>query len=204
MNEITSPVLKAGEKMHYCIFHDETCIHAGDQCKCTWQRDGDQPLRDKSRGRISHCSDYIIEHCGRLVLSADEIAKQMTLPEEPHPPLPAIPNPPPLPDPRAPVIVIEPPAASITVVSQAKPQRKQKPKKAKKVKDVPTPKPVAGRRTLARPDGWVPPPPPAPFTSYRLSSFDARRIIYPGKNYDPWWDMPQLIVQVSNSINSKF
>ena len=27
-------------------------------------------------------------------------------------------------------------------------------------------------------------------TPYRLSSFDARRIIYPGSNYDPWWDMP--------------
>jgi hypothetical protein len=25
---------------------------------------------------------------------------------------------------------------------------------------------------------------------------DARKIIYPGKNYDPWWDMNQLIDQV--------
>ncbi|KAJ7111417.1 hypothetical protein C8R44DRAFT_528714, partial [Mycena epipterygia] len=29
---------------------------------------------------------------------------------------------------------------------------------------------------------------------------DARRIIYPGANYDPWWDMPQLIVQVKDAI----
>jgi hypothetical protein len=42
----------------------------------------------------------------------------------------------------------------------------------------------------------VPPPPPAPFTSYRIPSFDAQRIIYPGANHDPWWDMPQLIAQV--------
>ena len=32
---------------------------------------------------------------------------------------------------------------------------------------------------------------------YRLPSFDARRVIYPGANKDPWWDMPQLIAQVS-------
>ena len=32
---------------------------------------------------------------------------------------------------------------------------------------------------------------------YRLPSFDARRIIYPGANGDAWWDMPQLIAQVS-------
>jgi hypothetical protein len=44
----------------------------------------------------------------------------------------------------------------------------------------------------------VPPPPPAPFDSYQIPSFDARRIIYPGANYDPWWDMPQLIAQVNN------
>lgn len=50
-------------------------------------------------------------------------------------------------------------------------------------------------RTYAEND-WVPPPPPAPFTAYQIPSFDARRIIYPGANYDPWWDMPQLIAQV--------
>jgi hypothetical protein len=26
---------------------------------------------------------------------------------------------------------------------------------------------------------------------------DARKIIYPGKNYDAWWDLKQLLVQVS-------
>jgi hypothetical protein len=28
---------------------------------------------------------------------------------------------------------------------------------------------------------------------------NARKIIYPGKNYDAWWDMKQLIRQVSSS-----
>lgn len=192
MDIITPPTLKPGEKIHYCICHDETCIHAGDQCKCIWQREGEQPLRDKSRGRISHCSDFIIEHCGRLVLSAEEITKQMALPEEPLPPSTVAPDtmsPPSLPNPQEPVI---------TNVNGSKAKTKpKKPRKTKKskAKDTP-PEPTAGRRTLVRPDGWVPPPPPAPFTSYRIPSFDARRIIYPGKNYDPWWDMPQLIAQV--------
>jgi hypothetical protein len=86
MDQVIPPVLKPGEKIHYCIFHDETCIHANDQCTCVWQREGEQPLRDKSRGRINHISDYIIEHCGRLCLSSTEIALQMSLPEEPLPP----------------------------------------------------------------------------------------------------------------------
>ncbi|CAK5264192.1 unnamed protein product, partial [Mycena citricolor] len=44
-------------------------------------------------------------------------------------------------------------------------------------------------------------------SKYRCRSFDARRIIYPGANYEPWWDMPQLIAQVKDAIqifNAKF
>lgn len=33
----------------------------------------------------------------------------------------------------------------------------------------------------------------------RLAKWDARKIIYPGKNQDAYWDMPQLIDQVCNS-----
>jgi hypothetical protein len=61
-------------------------------------------------------------------------------------------------------------------------------------------KETPGRRTLERSDSWIPPPPPAPFKSYRLPSFDARRIIYPGANHDPWWDMKQLIAQVIDRL----
>jgi len=30
----------------------------------------------------------------------------------------------------------------------------------------------------------------------RLSEFEARKITYPGKGYDAWWDLPQLINQI--------
>ncbi|KAF8607403.1 hypothetical protein BDV93DRAFT_591655 [Ceratobasidium sp. AG-I] len=36
--------------------------------------------------------------------------------------------------------------------------------------------------------------------SERLGAWDARKIIYPGKNQDAYWDMPQLIEQVKNAI----
>jgi hypothetical protein len=51
-------------------------------------------------------------------------------------------------------------------------------------------------RTAAEHVDAVFPAPPAGFTEYRLASFDARRIFHPGANHDPWWDMPQLILQV--------
>ncbi|KIK52545.1 hypothetical protein GYMLUDRAFT_179992 [Collybiopsis luxurians FD-317 M1] len=35
---------------------------------------------------------------------------------------------------------------------------------------------------------------------YQIRSFEARRIIYPGSNYDPWWDIKQLISQVKDAI----
>ncbi|KAJ7698411.1 hypothetical protein B0H17DRAFT_1129929 [Mycena rosella] len=44
---------------------------------------------------------------------------------------------------------------------------------------------------------WTPPPPPAPFKRYRCEQYDACRIIHPGAGHDPYWDMPQLIAQVS-------
>lgn len=34
----------------------------------------------------------------------------------------------------------------------------------------------------------------------KLNSTDARRIIYPGKNSDGWWDMKQLLQQVESAI----
>ncbi|KAH7925369.1 hypothetical protein BV22DRAFT_1011364 [Leucogyrophana mollusca] len=35
----------------------------------------------------------------------------------------------------------------------------------------------------------------------RLKSFDARKIIHPGKNHDAWWDLPQLIKQTDNAAD---
>jgi len=33
-----------------------------------------------------------------------------------------------------------------------------------------------------------------------LATFEARKITYPGKGFDPWWDLPQLIDQVKIAI----
>ncbi|KAE9385106.1 hypothetical protein BT96DRAFT_1092754, partial [Gymnopus androsaceus JB14] len=124
------PVLNIGGRTYCIICQDECCCHANDQCNCVWQEEGVQPLRDKSRGRIVHTSDFVLEASGYLKLTPEEISEQMKLPEEPH---------------------------------------------------------------------WVPHPPPLG-TSYRIRSFEARRIIYPGANHDPWWDMKQLIAQVKDTI----
>lgn len=167
-----APLLLNGQKIHYPIFHDETCVHANDQANFVWMREGEQPLRDKSRGRIVHVSDFIVEHCGRLLLTAVEIEAQMKLPLRPLPPS----ENPPLPPGNQPTTT------------------KGRAKKAKNTKKAG----IDGRNYTDHQNEWIPPPPPAPFKSYRLSSFDARRIIYPGANYDPWWDMPQLIAQVSH------
>jgi hypothetical protein len=188
------PHLLDGQKIHYPIFHDETCIHANDLANFLWLREGEQPLRNKSRGRVIHVSDFIIEHCGRLCLNADEIAEQMKLPLRPSPPnnavntneCTAISNP-----------VDMAPAATSDIPATAN-TSKSKPKKAARKKNTKKASPE-GRSLAEQESAWIAPPPPAPFTSYRLSSFDARRIIYPGANHDPWWDMPQLIAQVSVS-----
>ncbi|KAJ3791637.1 hypothetical protein GGU11DRAFT_101012 [Lentinula aff. detonsa] len=148
------PVLKTGVKIHRVIFQDECCCHANDQCNYVWQEEGVQPLRDKSRGRIVHTSDFILEACGYLKLTPEEIAEQMKLPEEPC-------------------------ALSPT----AQPSNSNN---ATKGKD-------KGR-------DWLQPQPTQPGTSYRIRSFEARRIIYPGANYDPWWDMKQLLAQVKDTI----
>ncbi|KAL4252833.1 hypothetical protein AB1N83_013390 [Pleurotus pulmonarius] len=141
----TAPVLKPDEKRHYAIFHDETCVHANELDAFAWMRDGEQPLRNKSRGRIVHVSDFVLEECGFLRLDEHEISQQLKLPEAPKPPT------------------------------------------------------TSSSRSFEGTD-WIPPPPPAPFTSYRLASFDARRIIYPGVKHDAWWDMPQLIAQTKDAI----
>lgn len=185
MDEITPPVLQPGKNIHYCIFHNETCVHANDQCNCTRQREGEQPLCDKSWDRINHCSDYIIEPSGRLCLSEDEIKIQLTLPKEPLPPSMVILEP-------VPPLTPDPPRLTKTgKISKAKPKKIKKKPAAKE--------PVATHRPLKNPNAWVPPPPPAPFTLYQLPCFDAHQMIYPGANYDPWWDMPWLIAQVCTS-----
>jgi hypothetical protein len=203
------PVLKPCERIHYPIFHDECCVHANDQCTFVWAREGEPPLRNKSRGRIVHVSDFIIEHCGRLVLWQFEQEAQEKLPKAPLRPVPVVAIVTPTAAPSTPTSTenLTSPATApsslanlainsgpiIPAAKKAAPKKKAPSKKKAAAKNVP-----ATRRTLEHADAWVPPPPPAPFTSYQIPSFDARRIIYPGANYDPWWDMPQLIAQVNN------
>jgi hypothetical protein len=139
-----------------------------------WMREGEQPLRQKSRGRIVHVSDFIFEHGGRLVLTPEEMEAQLSLPKEPLPPL-----------------ILDPKLFTETSGSvQTANKRKGRGKGTKLVPETP-----AQGRTYAAND-WTPPPPPAPFVAYEIPSFDARRIIYPGAKHDLWWDMPQLIAQV--------
>jgi hypothetical protein len=167
------PKLPEGGKIHYPIFHDETCCHANDQVQSAWVRNDEQPLRDKSRGRIVHVSDFIVEHSGRLVLNEAERQAQDLLPERPNPPSSA---------------ASTPTRSELVDTTQTG--------KNKKKKKGDAPQPATVRSFMELENEWVPPPPPAPFTSYRLKTYDARKIIHPGSNGDAWWDMPQLIAQV--------
>jgi hypothetical protein len=296
-----SPVLGPRDKIHYPISHDECCVHANDQVNFEWIRNGEQPLRQKSRGRIVHISSFVMEHCGTLALTAAEIALQLQLPKEPLPPTasprvdvaatsPAIPSIPTDPEPVAPQTLSPAPPVEVDLAAAAaanlvdvRPIRKRRSVAQQDAAedggevDIPaSTRPKRNRRPVIRPDAaeddelpsldeideadtawteisthhgrsrndvrapvpkspkksapkkkrnaakkgkskqgkaadpeapkqgrtyaendWVPPQPPAPFTAYQIPSFDACRIIYPGANHDPWWDMPQLIAQVS-------
>ncbi|KIK49712.1 hypothetical protein GYMLUDRAFT_253663 [Collybiopsis luxurians FD-317 M1] len=163
------PSLKSGEKLHRVLYQDETCFHANDQCNSIWVKEDEQPIRDKSRGRVVHVSDFIIADSenGRLALTEEEIGVQMRLP-------------------------VKPPCPNLELEPAGHPNSGTK-KPTQKVA-------VAMDRTFDQAE-WIPPPPPDGAPSYRLSSFDARRIIYPGSNGDAWWDMPQLIAQTKAALD---
>jgi hypothetical protein len=148
METAIPPKLKPGEKIHYPIFHNECCVHANDQCSYVWMREGEQPLRDKSRGRIVHISDFVIEHSGRLVLWEFLREEQLKLPKQPTPP--------------APVATVSTSAAPTPVPSISGSTSAAKGKgrgSRRKVPAQPKPKP-ADRRTLDQTNNWIPPPPP--------------------------------------------
>ena len=214
------PTLKPGETEAHIIAHDEACFHVNDLSRTEWVARGEQPLRQKGRGRIVHVSDFIIERTGRLCLTESEREAQMKLPCAPKVE-PAL-SEPPKPEPNvggsqvtasdAPVAVLDTPVvrpATATIeeaeVKKAKKGRKRLAKKEqKKVKKTVPDKlseptgTLANGRTFAENSNWDPNALSAGGEGpYRLPSFDARRIIYPGANGDPWWDMPQLIAQVS-------
>ena len=180
------PTLKPGDRECHVIAHDEACFHANDLSRVEWVAGREQPLRQKGRGRIVHVSDFIIERTGRLCLTESEREAQMKLPH------------------ALGVGSEEPPVATLNTSAAAKMEEEKSTKKGVK-KERKKEKPLtednnptgtsAKGRTFAENSNW------SPGTlsdkgSYCLPSFDAWRIIYPGANGDPWWDMPQLIAQV--------
>ena len=196
------PTLKPGEQECHVIAHDEVCFHANDLSRTEWVAGKEQPLRQKGRGRIVHVSDFIIEHSGRLCLTESEREAQMKLPcaldveqTDLAEPLELIETPRPVKTLNAP---------TIAKMEETKKATKRGVKKERKKKETQADKPSeptgtsAKGRTFAENSNWN------PCTLSRLPSFDARRIIYPGANGDPWWDMPQLIAQVSIHSSSRF
>jgi hypothetical protein len=189
------PNLKPRDVIYYPIYHDESTVHANDQSHFVWETEDQHELRQKSRGRLIHISDFIIEHCGRLVLTLEEIAREELLPKRPLSPA------------QLEVERIRLEAEAAVAAAAAEKERiaveqgkKPRKKRAPKVTQAQASKaPLATDRTAEGLD-WTPPPPPAPFKRYRCEQYDACRIIHPGAGHDPYWDMPQLIAQVSSIL----
>ena len=197
------PTLKPGERETHVITHDEVCFHANDLSQTEWVAGGKQPLRQKGRGRIVHVSDFIIERTGRLCLTESERETQMKLPCAPNvasAPVPLAVEESPVTRSGLPVADAETDKGKRSAKAKAKKERKKKTLSEKTNEPTGT---SAKGRTFVENSNW------SPDTlsrtdegSYRLPSFDARRVIYPGANGDAWWDMPQLIAQVSSFLPS--
>ncbi|KAJ7928725.1 hypothetical protein B0H13DRAFT_2311352 [Mycena leptocephala] len=182
------PKLKPGDVIYYPIFHDEATVHANDQSHFVWETDDQHELRQKSRGRLIHVSDFIIEHCGRLVLTLEEIKREELLPKRPLSPAE-------LEAERVRLEIEAATAAAAAEKERAALEQEKKPRKKRATKEKQAPKaPPATDRTTEGLE-WTPPPPPAPFKRYRCERYDACRIIHPGAGHDPYWAMPQLIAQ---------
>lgn len=190
------PTLKPGEKEVHVIAHDEVCFHVNDLSKTEWIASGNQPLRQKGRGRIVHVSDFIIERTGRLCLTESEREAQMKLPCTPN--VGPAPTKPPQPKPSTGISGTQTdPTIAKAMTTKKKVRKEQNMKTLLKKPGEPTGTSAKGR-TFAENSNWSPNISLATDGGpYRLPSFDARRIIFPGANGDAWWDMPQLIAQVS-------
>jgi len=75
----TPPTLSPDKKEHHLIAHDEVCFHVNDLSRTEWVACGEQPLRQKGRGRIVHVSDFIIERTGRLSLTSANLVIAFSL-----------------------------------------------------------------------------------------------------------------------------
>ncbi|KEP45695.1 hypothetical protein V565_249150, partial [Rhizoctonia solani 123E] len=73
--------LPPGGQEHVFITHDESCIHANERADTKWLKEGEQQLRQKSRGQLIHVSDFLTEKYGRLALTPELIEENNRLPE---------------------------------------------------------------------------------------------------------------------------
>jgi hypothetical protein len=78
------PALGPGQKLHILVPQDECIAHVNETPHKVWLMNGEQPLRKKGNRHAIMISDWIIETCGRLCLSPEQIAHQATLPEASH------------------------------------------------------------------------------------------------------------------------
>ena len=112
-----SPMLPPGKREHVLVFQDESIFHTNEYRQREWLAGDQHAIWKKGNGRVVHVSDFISKTIGQIKLSEDQIAQQLTLPD-----------------------------------------------------------------------------------NDRLPVFEARKITYPRKGFDTWWDLSQLINQLRHTI----
>jgi hypothetical protein len=75
------PALGPGEKEPVMLPQGECNVSTNDNHTCAWLTKDQQPLKRKGDGRGVHIADWICKLSGRLVLSPEQVAAQMFLPE---------------------------------------------------------------------------------------------------------------------------
>lgn len=75
------PTLGPGEKPHIPIYQDKSIFCSNELQHHVWAKDGKTPLQKKGQGKSTHISGLILEFCGCLRLTPEQIAEQEKLPE---------------------------------------------------------------------------------------------------------------------------
>ena len=68
MEEQIEPALNFGEKQKLLFVHDECIYYSYEKRSTAWIREGEQPMRQKGRGRSLHVSGFLSETVGPLDL----------------------------------------------------------------------------------------------------------------------------------------
>src|SRR6266498_1907989 len=80
--ERVPPALELNEKEIVLVTHDE-CIFYSNDGKCgIWAKSGELPLRKKGNRKSIMVSEFLIEACERLKLTAEQIKNHPDVPEE--------------------------------------------------------------------------------------------------------------------------